>query len=164
MVALNEQSQHQHRTKAPSIHAAPPPRSPVSEFFPHDHSGSTAIRMVKKLFDSRGGNRGRRRISMINGSRLAGNQWPASGRDPIPLSDAFAVMISVSPVTSVATPMVHKSAQSGQPVDRPVPPVPVSGIRKLRSELLSDIVDCLNRAADLFGSIFEFYSCQYIRN
>ena len=69
---------------------------------------------------------------MINGSRLAGNQWPASGRDPIPLSDAFAVIISVSPVNSVATPTVHKSAQSGQSVDRPVPPVPMSGIRKLR--------------------------------
>ncbi len=54
---------------------------------------------------------------MINGFRLAGNQWAASGRDPIPLSDAFAVMISVSPVPSVATPTVHKSAQSGQSVD-----------------------------------------------
>ena len=85
---------------------------------------------------------------MINGSRLAGNQWPASGRDPIPLSDAFAVMLSVSSVISVATPTVHKSAQSGQPVDRPVPPVPISKIRRLRSELLSDIVDCLNQAVD----------------
>ena len=69
---------------------------------------------------------------MINGSRLAGNQCAASGRDPIPLSDAFAVMVSVSPVNSVATPTVHKSAQSGQSVDRPVPPFPISGIRKLR--------------------------------
>ena len=72
MVALNEQSQHQHRTKAPSVHAAPPPRSPVSEVFPDGYGDSTAIVMVKKPFDSQGGNRGRRRISMINGFRLAG--------------------------------------------------------------------------------------------
>ena len=125
MVALNEQSQNRHRARALGVHAAPPPRSPVSEFCPYDHSGSTEIRMVKKLFDSQGGNRGRRSVSMINDFKLAGNQWAASGRDPIPLSDAFAVMLSVSSVISVATPTVHKSAQSGQPVDRPVPPVPI---------------------------------------
>ncbi len=108
------------------------PRSAAPEVFPDDYGGSTAIGTVKKPFDSQGGNRGRRRISMINGSRLAGNQRAASGRDPIPLSDAFAVMASVSPVNSVATPTVHKSAQSGQSVDRLMPPVPISGIRKLR--------------------------------
>ena len=31
-------------------------------------------------------------------------------------------------------------------------------------ERLSNIVDCLNQAAHLFGSIFEFDSCQYIRS
>jgi hypothetical protein len=28
-------------------------------------------------------------------------------------------------------------------------------------EILPDIVDCLNQAAHLFGSVFEFDSCQY---
>ena len=31
-------------------------------------------------------------------------------------------------------------------------------------EILPDIVDCLNQAAHLFGSVFEFGSCQYIWN
>ena len=31
-------------------------------------------------------------------------------------------------------------------------------------ERLSNIVDCLNQAAHLFGSIFESDSCQYIRS
>ena len=30
------------------------------------------------------------------------------------------------------------------------------------TELLSNVVDCLSQAADLFGSVFEFGSCQYI--
>ena len=131
VTAAIEKSRHV-REPDEGLRFASPPRPSAADVYPDDHSDSTAIGMVKKPFDSQGGNRGRRRISMINGFRLAGNQWAASGRDPIPLSDAFAVMISVSPVASVAAPTVHKSAQSGQSVDRFVSPFPISGIRKLR--------------------------------
>ena len=109
VTAAIEKSRHV-REPDESLRFASPPYSSAADVYPDDHSDSTAIGMVKKPFDSQGGNRGRRRISMINGFRLAGNQWAASGRDPIPVSDAFAVMASVSPAPSVATPTVHKSA------------------------------------------------------
>ena len=32
------------------------------------------------------------------------------------------------------------------------------------AELLSKVVDCLSQGADFFDSVFEFGSCQYIRN
>ena len=66
----------------------------------------------------------------------------------VPLNDAFAVIISVSSVISVisvATPVVYDSAQSEKSVDRLVLPVPIPKIRRLRSELLSNFVDCLNQ-------------------
>jgi hypothetical protein len=109
VTAAIEKSRHV-REPDEGLRFASPPRPSAADVYPDDHSDSTAIGMVKKPFDSQGGNRGRRRISMINGFRLAGNQWAASGRDPIPVSDAFAVMASVSPAPSVATPTVHKSA------------------------------------------------------
>ena len=61
---------------------------------------------------------------------------------------AFALIISVYSVNSVATPVVYNSAQSEKSVDRLVLPVPTPKIRRLRSELLSNFVDCLNQAAD----------------
>ena len=54
----------------------------------------------------------------------------------------------MSSVISVATPEVYDSAQSEKSVDRLVLPVPIPKIRRLRSELLSNFVDCLNQAAD----------------
>ncbi len=73
----------------------------------------------------------------------------------IPLNDAFAVMISVSSVPAVATPVVCNSAQSVKSVDRLVLPVPTPKIRRLRSELLSNFVDCLNQAADFLTSFWN---------
>ena len=76
----------------------------------------------------------------------------------IPLNDAFAVITSVYSVItviSVATPVVYNSAQSVKSVDRLVLPVPTPKIRRLRSELLSNVVDCLNQAADFLTSFWN---------
>ena len=43
MVALNEQPQHRHRAKAPSIHAAPYPCAAISGVYPNGHTAAAAI-------------------------------------------------------------------------------------------------------------------------
>ena len=49
------------------VDRAASPRCFTSEVYPDDHSGPTVIGMVKNGFNSQGGKRGSRRISIING-------------------------------------------------------------------------------------------------